>query len=39
MLGLIGVVIGLGFTVLTIYHWDLIDTAFVNLLTKAGGGC
>ena len=37
MMGLIGLVIGIGFTVLTIYHWDLIDKTFVNLLTKAGG--
>ncbi len=37
MFGLIGLVIGIGFTVLTIYHWDLIDKAFVNLLTKLGG--
>ena len=37
MLGLIGLVISVGFVVLTVYHWDLIDKAFVNVLNKLGG--
>jgi len=37
MLGLIGAVIAIGFTILVIYHWDLIDQVFVKALTKIGG--
>lgn len=37
MLGLVSLVIGIGFVVLTVHHWELIDKAFVNLLSKAGG--
>jgi len=37
MLGLVGLVIGVAFLVLTVYHWDLIDKAFVNFMEKIAG--
>ena len=36
MLGLLGVALGIGGIVLMVYHWDLIDTAFVRLLNGVG---
>ena len=37
MLGLLGLAIAIGGIALMVYHWDLIDKAFVNILTKLAG--
>lgn len=35
--GLVGLVLGIATIVLLVYHWDIIDKAFVNIITKLGG--
>ncbi len=36
--GIFSLVIGISALVLVIYHWDLIDQAFVSFLEKVIGG-